>query len=216
VDGFLLTDPEFDDPRLRLLSTAGLPVIVAGRLEPGSPFPWVETDHDRGMISVVEHLVSLGHRQIGFLGGARSFEHVQRRCLRWREAVEAAGLTPGAEVFADADSGGAAQAVLDSEPTAVACTSDTLALALVAAARSRGLSVPQDLSVTGFDDSLLASLSSPALTSVRVDYAEFGEAAAGALLAHISGDQSPPYEPSRPVLVVRASTAGSEISSTRN
>jgi DNA-binding LacI/PurR family transcriptional regulator len=61
--------------------------------------------------------------------------------------------------------------------------------------------------VTGFDDSLLAALSSPALTSVRVDYAEFGAAAAAALLARIGGEEPPAYQPSRPVLEVRASTA---------
>jgi len=206
VDGFLLTDPELEDPRLHLLEAAGLPVVVAGRLEPGSPFPWVETDHDTGMVEAVEHLVSLGHERIGFLGGGESYEHVQRRLRRWRESVEAAGLTPGPVVHASGDSATAATAILDGRPTAVACTSDTLALALIAEARARGLAVPKDVSVTGFDDSVLAALSSPALTSVRVDYAEFGAAAAAALLARIDGDELPAYEPSRPVLEIRAST----------
>ena len=67
------------------------------------------------------------------------------------------------------------------------CASDVLALEVVAAARSLGLDVPGDVSVTGFDDSPLAALASPALTSVRVDYAEFGEAATQALLAEIGG-----------------------------
>lgn len=207
VDGFLLADPELDDPRLHLLQAAGLPVVVAGRLEPDSPFPWVETDHDTGMFEAVEHLVSLGHERIGFLGGGENYEHVQRRLSRWREAVRSAGLAPGPVVHASGDSNAAATAVLDAEPTAVACTSDTLALALIVAARARGLAVPEDLSVTGFDDSVLAGLSSPALTSVRVDYAEFGAAAAAALLARIDGGEPPSYEPSRPVLETRASTA---------
>lgn len=207
VDGFLLADPELDDPRLHLLQAAGLPVVVAGRLEPDSPFPWVETDHDTGMFEAVEHLVSLGHERIGFLGGGENYEHVQRRLSRWREAVRSAGLAPGPVVHASGDSNAAATAVLDAEPTAVACTSDTLALALIVAARARGLAVPEDLSVTGFDDSVLAGLSSPALTSVRVDYAEFGAAAAAALLARIDGGEPPSYEPSRPVLEMRASTA---------
>jgi DNA-binding LacI/PurR family transcriptional regulator len=207
VDGFLLTDPELDDPRLQLLQAAGLPVVVAGRLEHGSPFPWVETDHDLGMIAAVEHLVSLGHERIAFLGGSESYEHVQRRLTRWHEALSAAGLKPGAVAFANGETSVAAAAVLVGEPTAVACTSDTLALALVAVARGRGLTLPGDLSVTGFDDSLLAALSSPALTSVRVDYAEFGAAAAAALLARIGGEEPPAYQPSRPVLEVRASTA---------
>ena len=77
----------------------------------------------------------------------------------------------------------------------------------MAAARSLGLDVPGDVSVTGFDDSPLAALASPALTSVRVDYAEFGEAATRALLAEIGGEPAPEYAPSPPELVVRASTA---------
>jgi LacI family repressor for deo operon, udp, cdd, tsx, nupC, and nupG len=207
VDGFLLTDPELEDPRLHLLEAAGLPVVVAGRLEPGSPFPWVETDHDTGMVGAVDHLVSLGHERIGFLGGAETYEHVQRRLSRWREAVQAAGLTPGPVVHARGDT--AAATMLDGRPTAVVCTSDTLALAIIAEARARGLGVPDDVSVTGFDDSVLAALSSPALTSVRVDYAEFGAAAAAALLARIDGEELPAYEPSRPVLEIRASTGQS-------
>ena len=69
------------------------------------------------------------------------------------------------------------------------------------------MSVPDDVSVVGFDDSALAAYSTPALTSVRVDYAEFGAAAAAALLAAIAGDPPPVYSPSLPELVVRDSTA---------
>jgi LacI family transcriptional regulator len=69
------------------------------------------------------------------------------------------------------------------------------------------LSVPDDLSVIGFDDSLLATLSSPALTSVRVDYTAFGAAASAALLAVIDGEEAPAYQPAPPSLEVRASTA---------
>ncbi|MGH2895060.1 MAG: LacI family DNA-binding transcriptional regulator, partial [Solirubrobacteraceae bacterium] len=206
VDGFLVTDPERDDPRFRLLEAAGLPVVVAGRPTLDSPFPWLETEHDRGVTAAVEHLVGLGHARIAFLGGRGAYEHVQRRFGRWREAVVLARLEPGPVAFAGADLAGAAAVVLDEDPTAVVCTSDTLAMALVAAARERGLEVPRDISVTGFDDSLLAALCSPALTSVRVDYAEFGAAATAALLAALSGAEAPVYSPSAPELVVRAST----------
>ncbi len=130
---------------------------------------------------------------------------MQVRLARWREALAAAGLAAGPLGFADGDPGAAAVALLDGEPTAVVCGSDVLALAVVNAARERGLAVPDDLSVTGFDDSPLAALSG--LTSVRVDYAEFGAAAAGALLATIEGGAAPDYSPSAPELVVRASTA---------
>jgi DNA-binding LacI/PurR family transcriptional regulator len=207
VDGFLITDPELGDPRFPLLEAAGLPVVVAGRPDPESRFPWLETDHDRGAVAAVEYLVGLGHERIAFLGGREAYEHVRRRLVRWREAMAAAGLEPGGVALADGDPAAAVAAVLGGEPTAVVCTSDTLALALVSAARAGGMSVPGDVSVTGFDDSLLATLSSPALTSVRVDYAEFGAAATAALLAVLNGDQAPPYDPSPATLEVRASTS---------
>jgi DNA-binding LacI/PurR family transcriptional regulator len=206
VDGFLLTDPELDDPRFTLLEEAAIPVVIAGRPATDGPFPWLETEHDRGISLAVEHLVGLGHQRIGFLGGPKAYEHVQRRFTRWREAMRAARLGDVRAEFADADLSAAAARVLEHEPTAVVCTSDTLAIALTGVVRRLGLSVPQDLSVVGFDDSLLASLSSPALTSVRVDYTEFGAAASAALLAEIEGAHAPPYNPSPPTLEVRAST----------
>lgn len=208
VDGFLLTDPELEDPRFGLLEQAGVPVVIAGRPATDAPFPWLETEHDHGVSLAVEHLVGLGHERIAFLGGPERYEHVQRRLSRWRDALRAAGLDIGRVAFAaGGDPGPAAARVLEGDPTAVVCTSDTLAIAVVGAVRERGYSVPGDVSVIGFDDSLLASLSSPALTSVRVDYTEFGAAATAALLAEIEGAQMPAYIPTTPTLEVRASTA---------
>jgi DNA-binding LacI/PurR family transcriptional regulator len=77
---------------------------------------------------------------------------------------------------------------------------------VLAAARERGVSVPGGLSITGFDDSPLAALATPPLTSVRIDYAQFGEAAAAALLAAIAGAPPPVFEPAAPRLIVRASS----------
>jgi DNA-binding LacI/PurR family transcriptional regulator len=207
VDGFLITDPELEDPRFALLEEVGLPVVVAGRPDARSPFPWLETDHDHGATLAVEHLVGLGHERIAFLGGSSRYEHVQRRLARWREAVFAAGLDAGPVVFADEDLSAAVPPVLEGGPSAVVCTSDTLAMVLVAGARAHDMAVPRDLSVTGFDDSAMAVLSSPALTSVRVDYGEFGAAATAALLAELSGAEPRAYKPSPPVLEVRASTS---------
>ena len=155
----------------------------------------------RGDDARVAHLAELGHERIGFLGGRAEFEHVRMREASWRAALAAAGLAVGPVAHADP------KALLREPPTAVVCASDVLALAVLIAARSLGLEVPGDLSVIGFDDSPLAALASPALTSVRVDYAEFGEAATGALLARIGGEPAPEYAPSAPELVVRASTA---------
>jgi LacI family repressor for deo operon, udp, cdd, tsx, nupC, and nupG len=207
VDGFLLTDVELEDRRFDRLEAAGLPVVIAGHPAGGAPFPWVETDHARGVTEVVAHLAGLGHRDIAFVGGPAAYEFVQVRLARWREGLAAAGLTPGAVAHVEDGDTEAVGAVLDTRPTAVVCTSDPVAMAVIGVARERGLDVPGDLSVTGFDDSPLAALASPALTSVRVDYVEFGAAATAALLAAIDGEERPAYSPSPPSLVARASTA---------
>jgi DNA-binding LacI/PurR family transcriptional regulator len=167
----------------------------------------VETRHGEGIAPPVEHLAALGHERIGFLGGRADFEHVQVREAHWRAALAGAGLPVGPVAHAAEDPRDAALALLAESPTAIVCASDVLALAVVVAARSLGLGVPEDVSVTGFDDSPLAALASPGLTSVRVDYAEFGEAAIAALLAEIDHAPAPRYSPSAPALVVRDSTA---------
>jgi DNA-binding LacI/PurR family transcriptional regulator len=207
VDGFLLTDIEIDDARFELLRSAGIPVVLAGRPAGDAPFPWLETRHGEGVTPPVEHLAELGHERIGFLGGRAEYEHVREREACWRAALSGVGLPVGPVAHVGDEPGAAALALLAEDPTAVVCASDVLALAVLLAARSLGLSVPGDVSVTGFDDSPLAALASPALTSVRVDYAEFGAAAASALLAAIGGEPAPDYSPSAPSLVVRASTA---------
>jgi LacI family repressor for deo operon, udp, cdd, tsx, nupC, and nupG len=210
VDGFLLTDPELDDPRFDLLATAGLPVVVAGRPASACPFPSIETEHARGIGAVVEHLVALGHRHVAFVGGFSGHEHVQARLRVWRETLAAAGLDPGPVGHAGpGDPAGAAATarVLDAGPSAIVYGSDVIAAAGLGVVRERGIAVPAELSITGFDDSPLAALASPPVTSVRVDYAGFGEAAAAALLALIAGEPPPPFRPAPPELVVRASTA---------
>jgi DNA-binding LacI/PurR family transcriptional regulator len=196
VDGFLLCDVEVDDPRFGVIE---LPAVVAGHPVSPCPLPWLETEHAQGMEAIVEHLVALGHRRIGFCGSSERYEHVQARLRVWREALAGAGLEPGPVDFG--------QASLDGEVTAIVNTSDVLAAAALGAARERGIDVPGELSIAGFDDSPLAALASPPLTSVRIDYAQFGEAAAAALLAAIAGDPVPAFRGSAPELVARASTA---------
>src|SRR5262249_45598357 len=113
VDGFLLTDPELDDPRFALLAEASIPVVIAGRPAGDAPFWWLETEHDRGIRLAVEHLVGLGHERIAFLGGPKTYEHVQARLARWREALQAGGLAADRVAFAEQDLGVAAGRVLE-------------------------------------------------------------------------------------------------------
>jgi DNA-binding LacI/PurR family transcriptional regulator len=205
VDGFLLTDIEAADPRFKVLAGAGVPVALAGRPAGEVPFGWVETRHADGVAPAVAHLVGLGHERLGFISGGAEVDRVREAA--WRRALADAGLAPGPVTHVVWDAGGAAEVLLREGPTAVVCSSDALAIETLGAARRMGRAVPSDVSIVGFDDSPAAALAWPALTSVRVDYGEFGEAAARLLLAAIDGEEPPDYSPSVPELVVRDSTA---------
>jgi DNA-binding LacI/PurR family transcriptional regulator len=209
VDGFLLTDPQRDDPRFAMLGASALPAVVVGQTADSCPLPVLETNHLAGMAQAVEHLLSLGHRRIGFVGGLESYEHVRARFRTYEATLRRAGLSPGPAAYADrTDSTGAdATAAVLEDPigvTAIAFTTDLLAVAGIARARDLRRPVPLTLSVTGFDDSPLAA---PAdLTSVRIDYQELGKSAAAHLMALIVGEAPPLFTPSPPELRVRGST----------
>ena len=193
VDGFVICDVARDDPRFAPLAAAGIAAVVAGHPGPDCPFPWLETRHGEGMALAARHLVDRGHERIGFLGGPPELDYVQTRLERWRAALRDAGLPLGPVVC-----GGPPDALAAAGVTAVAATSDVLASAVLAADPA--------IAVTGFDDSPLAVHGG--LTSVRVDYAAFGAAAAAALLATIAGEAVETPRLALPELVVRASTAG--------
>ena len=139
VDGFVLTDVERDDPRIAVLEAAGLPAVVAGHPGPGCPFPWIETEHGPGMAAAAEHLAARGHERIAFLGGAARLDYVATRREHWHAALAAAGLDPGPVVCAAPGEPPAATAAraLATGATAVAATSDVLAVSLVAAGARR-------------------------------------------------------------------------------
>jgi DNA-binding LacI/PurR family transcriptional regulator len=211
IDGMLLTDIVLDDARFELLAATGLPAVIAGRPWGDCPFPVVETEHARGMAALVEHLTRLGHTAVAFVGGDPAYEYVATRRWVWMETMRKAGLEPGlsASVVPEDAAARAATARLlqaSPRPTAIVYTSDLLALAGLSVAHELGLAVPADVSIAGFDDSALASLSAPSLTTVRVDYASFGEAAANVLRAEIDGAERPQFEIAKPELIVRGST----------
>jgi DNA-binding LacI/PurR family transcriptional regulator len=220
IDGVLLTDVVLDDPRLDLIAESGLPAVVAGRPWGRCPFPVVETEHARGMQMLVEHLIAAGHRAIAFVAGDPVHEYTAARRWAWMETMRNAGLDPGLSasvVPEDAAARAATARLLQSprRPTAIVYTSDLLALGGLGVARHLGMTVPDDVSIAGFDDAPLASLSSPPLTTVRIDGGGFGEAAASMLLAEIEGLPPPTLELAPPKLIRRSSTGPAPAHSTR-
>jgi DNA-binding LacI/PurR family transcriptional regulator len=212
VDGVFLLDLRRRDPRYGLVSSLGLPALAVGTPIGRCPLPSLGSDDGAAIQAAVEHLLELGHRRIGYVGGAPGLVHSIARQAAYRRALDEAGLEPGPEMRGDFTGESGARATrrlldLPEPPTAVIYANDLMAVAGLGAARERGLQLPRDLSVVGFDDIELAAHLSPPLTTIRQDPVPWGRAAAEVLLAVADGEPSTPgpLEPHR--LIVRGSTA---------
>jgi DNA-binding LacI/PurR family transcriptional regulator len=171
----------------------------------------VDVDDAPAVRAVVAHLVSLGHTRIAHVGGPDVLVHGRSRRVAWSSALTAAGLPLGPQVEADFSAEAGATATrellaLPKPPTAVVYANDLMAMAGLAAAVRLGLTVPDQLSIAGFDDTELAAHLQPPLTTVTSDVIGWGRAAARRLLDLI--DERDPVEPDlcAPRLVVRGST----------
>jgi DNA-binding LacI/PurR family transcriptional regulator len=179
------------------------------------PFPTVAVDSRAGITAALDHLTSLGHRRIAFVGGAGRYV-IHDREVAYRQYLGAASLEgPDGYVCHVPNTIGGGEVALRALmalapfPTAIVAATDTLALGLIHAAHAHGIAVPEQLSIVGFDDIQLASGTVPGLTTLRMPIAEM--VAAGVELAIGAEAWSPGTPPPRvvfqPSLIVRASTA---------
>ena len=211
VDGVLLTDLQIDDPRPALLASLQLPSVVVGPALDATYGGAIGVDDAPGVKAAVAHLVEQGHRRIAHVSGPHSMVHGRSRRAAWLEALGEAGLSEGPSVEADfsAESGAAAtRTLLDlpEPPTAIVYANDLMAMAGLSLAVARGVSVPADLSVIGFDDMEISAHLQPALTTVAIDVVAWGRVAAEHLLDLILGRPSTDVELPAARLVVRGST----------
>jgi LacI family transcriptional regulator len=160
------------------------------------------------------HLLELGHRELGALGGPAGLPTVRARVDGFLGAASDGGVTAPrvrhAAAYTVEAGRAAALDLLTSEPTVTAlfCANDLIALGAYAAARELGRRIPHDLSVIGFDDSFVASVVTPTLTTVRQPLARLGKEAAEAAIDLVEGIRTTPVRVTLPVeLVVRESTA---------
>jgi DNA-binding LacI/PurR family transcriptional regulator len=151
-------------------------------------------DRDAGRM-LAEHLLATGHKRIAFIGARSPWAVVEQRHLGYQDAMRAAGITPdpALQIFAAGwQSEGGAEMTDDllsmrRRPTAIMCGSDVLAIGAIQAAKARGLTVPDDVAVTGFDDFSFSTYIEPQLTTVHIPGYEMGQIAAEMLLAEIDG-----------------------------
>jgi LacI family repressor for deo operon, udp, cdd, tsx, nupC, and nupG len=206
-------DSTADPARYVALRKRGLPIVLVNGYLDGVDAPFISNDDVASMDLAVGHLAALGHRRIGLALGPRRFTPVVRKISGFREAMRrhlgVDDVEPLVECSLFSVEGGAAAAerLVDAACTAVICGSDLMALGAIRAIRGRGLAVPGDVSVVGYDDSLLIGFTDPPLTTVRQGVQAMGAAAVRALLDEIAGLPAPRAEyVFRPELVVRGST----------
>lgn len=210
VDAVVVTDLTDGDDRASVCAREGLPVVLLGG-DPAWGLPVVD-DYDNGaaMRTAVEHLVALGHRRIGRVGGPERFLHTRARTVSFGRALAEHGLT-GTALAGDygATSGAQATRALLGEPerpTAIVYDNDVMAVAGLAVAAELGLRVPDDLSLLAWDDSDQCRLATPALSVVSRDVHDLGAATAAALLDTAAGRAARPGRAPLVRVVVRGST----------
>ncbi|MEN3282138.1 MAG: LacI family transcriptional regulator [Solirubrobacteraceae bacterium] len=203
-----------DGAALTAIDLAGVPCPLVG-VDTACPIE-VRTDSARGIELAVEHLAALGHRRIAFAGAQPSTVAGRERLRGFDAAVAALGLDRDPRLRCEGDfsqAGGHAAAgrllALDPRPSAIVAVSDLVAAGVCTAMVERGLRVPRDLSVTGFDDLEVARLLSPPLTTVRQDPNALGAMAADVVRALVDGAHAESALLA-PVLTVRGSTGPAE------
>ncbi len=211
-DGVILTPPHSENPLiLKLLEAQHVSVARIGSLRDGYGFA-LTMDDERAARLATEHLAGLGHARIGFIAGPEAYELSGWRIEGWRQAMAAAGLaTEG--LLARGDFGyesglAATAALLGAGATAIVASNDRMALAVIEVARTRGLSVPGDLSLVSFDDTPIVRFTHPPLTAVVQPIAEVTARAVERIIAEqAGGDFDPAPEVVPASLTIRASTA---------
>jgi LacI family repressor for deo operon, udp, cdd, tsx, nupC, and nupG len=190
------------------------PIVVVLETVEGLSLPTVAIDNRAAARLAVEHLLGLGHRRIAHVTGPMHLEMARERHAGYRDALVAAGIAPDPALTVAGDfhfSTGrrAAETLLAARPdvTAIFLANDEMAVGAVGALRTRGLSVPGDVSVVGFDDVFFAEASDPPLTSVRQPRREIGRAAMAMMIGRLGGEAPPDRIMAGVELVVRASSA---------
>lgn len=214
VDGLVICSATLDAPFVQDLTAAGTPFVLVSRMSADPDVPYVITDDRAGARLAVEHLVHLGHRRIGFIGGPENVQASRDRMSTYHDVLtehaisaqsewshyadftQAAGRQVGRQILSQAD-----------RPTAIFAANDVTALGVLEVAEGLGLRVPEDLSLVGYDDISYASLPRIQLTTVAQPAIEMGQIAADWLFSRVASDDVPPLQRVlNPRLVVRSTT----------
>jgi LacI family transcriptional regulator len=207
TDAVVLVSPRQSYADLAALDRQGVRAVLVNRGEVGLGLPAVFLDNTSTMLSICGHLAGLGHRRVAYLAGPEAswHERVRRRAVLESESfgLEIEVVSAGGTIEAGYR---AVPEAMKSCPTALICFNDLTAFGALSALAERGIAVPDDVSVTGFDDIEFSAYARPSLTTARAPKQQLGEYAWRLAEALIGGEQPAPLAPLRTELVIRDST----------
>lgn len=214
VDAIAVMTSEVDEAALDQAARAGVPVVLMNQGKLAEKYPNVAVEYTTGFREALDHLLALGHHDIGFIAGPASLPSAQGRLNAFKAALRGHDLTVRAEWIAAGDlrvEGGrsAMEKLLARRvrPTAVLASNDLMAAGALQATQNARIDVPRDISIVGFDDIPIASMVHPPLSTIRHPRREVATAAFDLLWKVLQGDAPSPVPILHPHLVVRSSTA---------
>src|SRR5687767_4894874 len=215
VDGVAMMTSEMDMSLIKELGKRNVPIVFMDVGQMGPRMSHVAIDYGNGIRQAVDHVVSLGHRNIAFITGPLDLHSARTRRQAFLDGLRHHGLAPDRKMIREgthtAEGGEQAMAGLlrlSKAPTAVVCSNDWTAIGALHAAHAAGRRVPEDISIVGFDDIPIAQYTNPPLTTVQMTARDVGSTAFNALFRLISEEavEGDVYQiPTK--LVVRNSTA---------
>lgn len=213
IDGVLVASSRVGALYMPMLSQLQIPIVLINNHHPSEFAHSVGIDNVDGAYRAVRHLIELGHKAIAYVGNRFGLESDADRREGFRKALRASKVAsrPGLTIQGDGKPEGGAAAARDllelaRKPTAIFCYNDMTALGVMREAASRGLQLPRDLSVVGFDDLFFAPLLNPPLTTIHQPRNEIGRIAMKLLLALLEGAPAEKTIRIKGELVVRGST----------
>jgi LacI family transcriptional regulator len=214
VDAIALMTSEVEEESLQQAVKAGVPLVLMNQRKFLRKYPNVLVEYATGFREALDHLLSLGHTDIGFIAGPQSLNSARGREEAFRAALKSHGLHVKADWITVGDlrvEGGrkAMEKMLSCSPrpTAVLASNDLMAVGALQAAQAAHIRIPKDLSLIGFDDIPIASMVHPPLSTIRHPRREVAARAFDCLTRILQGEEVVAGPPLHPHLVVRSSTA---------
>jgi DNA-binding LacI/PurR family transcriptional regulator len=213
VAGLAVIVSEMNDSSLiDELTQCKCPVVLFDAAQPSQKITNIKVRYEKGMQRVVEYLCSLGHRKIGFVGHHVSLGPLQVRRRTFLQTLkEFTGNVQNQTVLGSDSPAGGQRAInellsSDFKPTAIVCVNDFMAVGVLRELRNRGIRIPEDVSVTGFDNIEFSQFTCPSLTTLEIPRGNIGQMVFEALIQNPSQLEKNQEILIDPVLVVREST----------